>query len=48
VPFCGVSEVAAVGSATSATRTVEQTDIPFFFGGNLTTKVQAGYRDHIR
>jgi hypothetical protein len=47
VPFCGVREVAAVGSATSATRTAEQTEIAHFIGGNLTAPFRAGYRDHI-
>jgi hypothetical protein len=47
VPFCGVREVAAVGSATGTTRTAEQTEIALFFGGNLTAQLQAGYRDHI-
>jgi hypothetical protein len=40
-------EVADVGSATSTTRTAEQTEIALFFGGNLTAQLQAGYRDHI-
>jgi len=40
-------EVAEVGSATSTTRTAEQTEIALFFGGNLTAQLQAGYRDHI-
>jgi len=40
-------EVADLGSATSTTRTAEQTDIARFFGGNLTAQLQAGYRDHI-
>jgi hypothetical protein len=40
-------EVADVGSATSTTRTAEQTEIARFFGGNLTAQLQAGYRDHI-
>ena len=47
MPFCGVREVAAVGSATGTTRTAEQTEIALFFGGNLTAQLQAGYRDHI-
>jgi len=42
-----VREVAEVGSATSTTRTAEQTEIARFFGGNLTAQLQAGYRDHI-
>ena len=42
-----VREVAEVGSATSTTRTAEQTEIALFFGGNLTAQLQAGYRDHI-
>jgi hypothetical protein len=40
-------EVAALGSATSATRTVEETEIALFFAGNLTSQLQAAYRDHI-
>ena len=40
-------EIADLGSATSTTRTAEQTEIARFFGGNLTAQLQAGYRDHI-
>jgi PAP2 superfamily len=40
-------EVAALGSATSATRTAEQTEIARFFGGNLTVQLQGAYRDHV-
>jgi hypothetical protein len=40
-------EVADLGSATSTTRTAEQTEIARFFGGNLTAQLQAGFRDHI-
>jgi PAP2 superfamily len=40
-------EVADVGSATSATRTAEQTEIARFFGGNLTSQLQGAYRDHL-
>ena len=36
-----------MGSATSTTRTAEQTEIALFFGGNLTAQLQAGHRDHI-
>ena len=36
-----------MGSATSTTRTAEQTEIALFFGGNLTAQLRAGYRDHI-
>lgn len=39
-------EVEDLGSATSTTRTAEQTEIARFFGGNLTVQLQAAYRDH--
>ncbi len=40
-------EVASLGSATSTTRTPEQTEIALFFAGNLTSQLQGAYRDHI-
>ncbi len=40
-------EVAALGSATSQTRTAEQTEIALFFAGNLTSQLQGAYRDHV-
>lgn len=40
-------EVASLGSATSTTRTAEQTQIALFFAGNLTSQLQGAYRDHI-
>ena len=43
-----VNEVQALGSASSTTRTAEQTEIARFFGGNLTDQLHGGYRDHIR
>lgn len=42
-----VQEIAQVGSATSTTRTAEQTEVARFFGGNLTDQLNAAYRDHI-
>ncbi|HEY2877797.1 vanadium-dependent haloperoxidase [Nocardioides sp.] len=40
-------EVADLGSATSTTRTAEQTEIALFFAGNLTSQLQGAYRDHV-
>ena len=40
-------EVASLGSATSTTRTPEQTEIALFFAGNLTSQLQGAYRDHV-
>jgi hypothetical protein len=40
-------EVQSLGSATSTTRTAEQTEIARFFGGNLASQLQGGYRDHV-
>jgi len=40
-------EVQAVGSATSTTRTAEQTAIARFFTANINFQLQAGFRDHL-
>jgi len=40
-------EVVSLGSATSTTRTPEQTEIALFFAGNLTSQLQGAYRDHV-
>jgi hypothetical protein len=42
-----LQEVQSVGSATSTTRTAEQTEIARFFAGNLSVQLQGGYRDHV-
>jgi hypothetical protein len=40
-------ETASLGSATSTTRTPEETEIALFFAGNLTSQLQGAYRDHV-
>jgi hypothetical protein len=40
-------EVAEIGSATSATRTAEQTEIARFYSASLPVQLQAGFRDHV-
>jgi hypothetical protein len=40
-------EVQSVGSATSTTRTAEQTAIARFFTGNINFQLQAAFRDHL-
>jgi hypothetical protein len=41
-----LAEVAALGSAGSALRTAEQTEVARFFAGNLSVQLQGAYRDH--
>ena len=40
-------EVAEIGSATSATRTEEQTEIARFYSASLPVQLQGAFRDHV-
>lgn len=42
-----VREVESLGSATSTTRTAQQTEIARFFAGHLSIQLQNAYRDHV-
>jgi hypothetical protein len=42
-----LNEVESLGSATSVTRTAQETDTAKFFGDNLAVQLQAGFRDYI-